>query len=53
MQAELDAYRERRNLECKRADHNKVLPHGPAIHIAEQPEEYGVLDFKVSTLTLM
>ncbi|KAJ7161615.1 hypothetical protein C8R46DRAFT_1194158 [Mycena filopes] len=45
---ELDAYRKRVNNTAKRADKNKVLPHGVPNHMLEAPEEYGVLDFKVS-----
>ncbi|KAJ7265692.1 hypothetical protein C8J57DRAFT_1620785 [Mycena rebaudengoi] len=47
LQQELDAYRDRINNTAKRADKNKVLPHGVPNLIAEHPEDYGVLDFKV------
>ncbi|PSR76901.1 hypothetical protein PHLCEN_2v8148 [Hermanssonia centrifuga] len=47
LQRELDAYRERINHTAKRADRNKVLPHGVPEHIYESPETYGALDFKV------
>jgi hypothetical protein len=52
LQHELDAYRERVNNTAKRADRNKVLPHGVPNHIFEHPEEYGALDFKVSAIYL-
>ena len=48
VQAELDAYRERINLTSKRADRNKVLPHGPPDHIYHDAAAYGCLDFKVN-----
>ncbi|KAJ7511196.1 hypothetical protein B0H11DRAFT_1954316 [Mycena galericulata] len=47
LQKELDAYRERVNNTAKRADKNKVLPHGVPSHMREAPEEFGILDFKV------
>ncbi|KAJ6466161.1 hypothetical protein C8R47DRAFT_991038 [Mycena vitilis] len=47
LQRELDAYRERVNNTAKRADRNKVLPHGVPNHMYEAPEDYGILDFKV------
>ncbi|KAK7016029.1 hypothetical protein R3P38DRAFT_3321518 [Favolaschia claudopus] len=47
LQRELDAYRDRVNNTAKRADRNKVLPHGVPNHMYEFPENYGVLDFKV------
>ncbi|KAJ7832141.1 hypothetical protein B0H14DRAFT_2515144 [Mycena olivaceomarginata] len=48
LQQELDAYRDRVNNTAKRADRNKVLPHGVPNDMYEHPEDYGVLDFKVS-----
>ena len=48
IQAELDAYVDRINNTRKRADRNKILPHGPPKEIFEHPERYGALDFKVS-----
>lgn len=48
LQHELDEYADRLNHTAKRADRNKVLPHGVPAHIYKEPEEYGVLDFKVS-----
>ncbi|KAG6848989.1 hypothetical protein H0H93_012194 [Arthromyces matolae] len=48
MQKELDAYRERVNNSKKRADRNKILPHGVPNDIFERPEHYGCLDFKIS-----
>ncbi|KAK7015784.1 hypothetical protein R3P38DRAFT_3570418 [Favolaschia claudopus] len=47
LQRELDAYRDRVNNTAKRADRNKVLPHGVPNHMYEAPEDYGVLDFKI------
>ncbi|KAF8217983.1 hypothetical protein K438DRAFT_1914178 [Mycena galopus ATCC 62051] len=47
LQRELDAFRERVNNTAKRADRNKVLPHGVPNHIVEAPEDYGALDFKI------
>jgi hypothetical protein len=47
LQAELDLYRDRINHTAKRADRNKVLPHGVPEHIYEQPEDFGCLNFKV------
>ncbi|KAK6984136.1 hypothetical protein R3P38DRAFT_3333007 [Favolaschia claudopus] len=47
LQRELDAYRDRVNNTAKRADRNKVLPHGIPNHMYESPEDYGVLDFKI------
>ncbi len=49
LQKELDAYRKRVNNTAKRADRNKVLPHGVPSHMYEAPEDYGVLDFKVQS----
>lgn len=48
LQRELDSYRERVNNTAKRADRNKVLPHGVPNDMYERPVDYGVLDFKVS-----
>ena len=48
LQWELDSYRERVNNTAKRADRNKVLPHGVPNDMYERPVDYGVLDFKVS-----
>ncbi|KAF8076956.1 hypothetical protein FPV67DRAFT_1715799 [Lyophyllum atratum] len=47
LQTELDAYRNRVNNSKKRADRNKILPHGVPNDIYESPERYGCLDFKV------
>ncbi|KAJ7610495.1 hypothetical protein FB45DRAFT_761394, partial [Roridomyces roridus] len=44
---ELDAYRNRVNNTLKRADRNKILPHGVPNDMFERPAEYGLLDFKV------
>lgn len=48
LQRELDAFRNRLNNTIKRADRNKVLPHGVPNEMYESPGEFGVLDFKVS-----
>ncbi|KAF8998011.1 hypothetical protein BDQ17DRAFT_1329045 [Cyathus striatus] len=45
---ELDAYKNRVNNSAKRADRNKILPHGVPNDICLNPSEYGVLDFKIS-----
>lgn len=50
LQHEMDAWRERVNNMAKRADKNKVLPHGVPNHIFESPQTYGALDFKVDDL---
>ncbi|KAF7288816.1 hypothetical protein HMN09_01363400 [Mycena chlorophos] len=50
LQAELDAYMERLNNTRKRADRNKILPHGVPNDIYEHPEEYGALNFKINVL---
>ncbi|EDQ99277.1 uncharacterized protein LACBIDRAFT_316760 [Laccaria bicolor S238N-H82] len=47
LQTEINAYVERVNNTRKRADRNKVLPHGPPNDIFASPERYGCLDFKV------
>ncbi|KAJ6580543.1 hypothetical protein DFH09DRAFT_1246021 [Mycena vulgaris] len=47
LQSELDAYRDRVNNTAKRADRNKVLPHGVPNDMYRHPENYGVLDFKI------
>ncbi|KAJ7106244.1 hypothetical protein C8R44DRAFT_745316 [Mycena epipterygia] len=47
LQRELDAYRNRLNNTAKRADRNKVLPHGVPNDMYEHPDNYGVLDFKI------
>ncbi|KAJ7077312.1 hypothetical protein B0H15DRAFT_1003903 [Mycena belliarum] len=47
LQSELDAYRNRVNNTAKRADKNKILPHGVPNHMYEAPEDFGVLDFKI------
>lgn len=48
LQAELDAYTYRVNHSAKRADKNKVLPHGVPTHIHHHAEDYNCVDFKVS-----
>ncbi|KAJ7589179.1 hypothetical protein C8J56DRAFT_734273, partial [Mycena floridula] len=52
LQAELDLYKDRVNWTPKRADHNKVLPHGVPAHIYEKPGDYGCHDFKASTINI-
>ncbi|KDR80468.1 hypothetical protein GALMADRAFT_136943 [Galerina marginata CBS 339.88] len=47
LQVEINAYVLRVNNTRKRADHNKVLPHGPPNDIFNSPDRYGCLDFKV------
>lgn len=47
LQKELDSYRERVNNTAKRADKNKILPHGVPNHMFKSTENYGALDFKV------
>ncbi|KAJ7670123.1 hypothetical protein DFH06DRAFT_1372925 [Mycena polygramma] len=47
LQTELDRYVERINNTAKRADRNKILPHGVPNDICEHPANYGVLDFKI------
>jgi hypothetical protein len=51
LQKELDAYRDRLNNTAKRADRNKVLPHGVPNHIFEASTEYGALDFKAGIIS--
>jgi hypothetical protein len=48
LQRELDAYQDRVNNTRKRRDRNKILPHGAPNIIYQSPENFGVLDFKVS-----
>jgi hypothetical protein len=50
LQRELDNYRRRINFTAKRADRNKILPHGVPADIHSNPHEYGCLDFKVHRL---
>ena len=50
LQVEIDAYVIRINSTRKRADRNKILPHGPPNDIFTSPERYGCLDFKVSVI---
>jgi hypothetical protein len=49
IQRELDNWRVRYNNDKKRADKNKILPHGAPNDIYESPEKYEVLDFGVRT----
>ncbi|KAI0310015.1 hypothetical protein OF83DRAFT_1278963 [Amylostereum chailletii] len=48
LQQELDIWVEQQNMTSRRANKNKVLPHGPPALIHERPEKYGCLDFKVN-----
>jgi len=48
LQEELNAWVERYNNSRKRADRNKILPHGVPNDICAFPERFGALDFKVS-----
>ncbi|KAJ7730069.1 hypothetical protein DFH07DRAFT_756425 [Mycena maculata] len=47
LQKELDSCRDWVNNTAKRADRNKVLPHGVPTDMSEHPGDYGVLDFKI------
>lgn len=47
LQSELDAWVDRVNNTKKRADRNKILPHGVPNDIYGDPERFGCLDFKV------
>ncbi|THU81378.1 hypothetical protein K435DRAFT_693705, partial [Dendrothele bispora CBS 962.96] len=47
-QSELDAYAKLHNSTKRRAQRNKILPHGPPDDIEEHPHRYNALDFKVS-----
>ncbi|EGN93682.1 hypothetical protein SERLA73DRAFT_78547 [Serpula lacrymans var. lacrymans S7.3] len=47
LQCELDSYCDRVNNTQKRADKNKILPHGVPNHIFETPEDFGAYDCKV------
>ncbi|PPQ67538.1 hypothetical protein CVT26_006839 [Gymnopilus dilepis] len=47
LQSELDAWVDRINNSKKRADKNKILPHGVPNDIAGDPARYGCLDFKI------
>ncbi|KAF8188880.1 hypothetical protein K438DRAFT_1764135 [Mycena galopus ATCC 62051] len=50
LQQELNSYRDIINNTGKRADRNKILPHGVLNNMYEHPNGYGVLDFKVIDL---
>ncbi|KAJ7605177.1 hypothetical protein FB45DRAFT_682230, partial [Roridomyces roridus] len=47
LQAEIDNYVNRVNTTAKRADRNKILPHGVPNDIFQYPDDYGALDFKI------
>ncbi|KAF8527657.1 hypothetical protein JB92DRAFT_3139803 [Gautieria morchelliformis] len=47
LQAELDAWKDTHNTAPKRADKNKILPHGRPQLIFEAPHMYDSMDFKV------
>jgi hypothetical protein len=53
LQKELDAWVERYNNSRKRADRNKILPHGVPNDICAFPERFGALDFKVSSVCVL
>ena len=53
LQIELDAYTDRINNTKKRADRNKILPHGQPNDIHHSPQRYGCLDFKVLVLLVV
>ncbi|KIM38531.1 hypothetical protein M413DRAFT_20009 [Hebeloma cylindrosporum] len=48
IQLELDGYVSMVNNSRKRADRNKILPHGVPNDIDESPERFGALDFKIT-----
>ncbi|KDR77552.1 hypothetical protein GALMADRAFT_65908 [Galerina marginata CBS 339.88] len=47
LQSELDAWADRVNNTRKRADRNKILPHGVPNDIYNNPERFGALNFKI------
>jgi hypothetical protein len=49
LQRELDAYQDRVNNTRKRRDRNKILPHGVPNLVYQSPENFGALNFKVSS----
>ncbi|KAJ7446098.1 hypothetical protein FB451DRAFT_1355111 [Mycena latifolia] len=53
LQKELDSYCDRVNNTAKRADRNKILPHGVPNHMFEHPGDYGVLDFKARPISFL
>lgn len=53
LQRELDAYQDRVNNTRKWRDRNKILPHGAPDIIYQSPENFGVLDFKVSDIQVL
>lgn len=53
LQRELDAYQDRVNNTRKRRDRNKILPHGAPDIIYQSPENFGILDFKVSDIRVL
>ena len=50
LQAELDAWRRRFNSTPRRADKNKVLPHGIPDLITAKPYQFGTFNFKASAV---
>ncbi|KAF8462338.1 hypothetical protein JB92DRAFT_2547437, partial [Gautieria morchelliformis] len=52
LQAELDAWKETHNTAPKRADKNKILPHGRPQVIFEAPHMYDSMAFKISHANL-
>lgn len=48
LQAELDSFKYQLNHTARRADKNKVLPHGIPVLITEKPQNYNSDCFKVS-----
>jgi hypothetical protein len=52
LQTELDAWADIVNNSRKRADRNKILPHGVPNDIYFNPERFGCLDFKVHYFSL-
>lgn len=53
LQAELNSYQDRVNNTRKRHDKKKVLPHGIPELIFRYSEDYGALDFKVYTMSIL
>ena len=52
LQSELDGWIALRNRTAPQSDKRKVLPHGIPEMIRQKPENYNVLDFKVSVIYL-
>ncbi|KZV61242.1 hypothetical protein PENSPDRAFT_566818, partial [Peniophora sp. CONT] len=48
LQTELDAWQNLQNMTARRANKQKILPHGPPALILEHPDQYDTVDFKVN-----